>query len=226
VSIGLMLALFAVFMVLGMPIAYCMGLAAILVILIDGQLPVLLLAQQFYTALDNFSLLAVPLFILAGELMSVAGITERLVAFSRALIGHVRGGLAQANVLTNMFMAALSGSALADLAAIGSMMIPAMKKEGYKPEFAVAVTACSAMMAPIIPPSIIAVIYGSVTGVSIGALFLGGAIPGIIAGLAMMGITWFLAPRAGATKLARASGGVTEPSTSSMMTTMPKWTGS
>jgi C4-dicarboxylate transporter, DctM subunit len=207
VSIGLMLALFAVFMVLGMPIAYCMGLAAILVILIDGQLPVLLLAQQFYTALDNFSLLAVPLFILAGELMSVAGITERLVAFSRALIGHVRGGLAQANVLTNMFMAALSGSALADLAAIGSMMIPAMKKEGYKPEFAVAVTACSAMMAPIIPPSIIAVIYGSVTGVSIGALFLGGAIPGIIAGLAMMGITWFLAPRAGATKLARASGG-------------------
>jgi TRAP-type mannitol/chloroaromatic compound transport system permease large subunit len=130
VSIGLMLALFAVFMVLGMPIAYCMGLAAILVILIDGQLPVLLLAQQFYTALDNFSLLAVPLFILAGELMSVAGITERLVAFYRALIGHVRGGLAQANVLTNMFMAALSGSALADLAAIGSMMIPATANSG------------------------------------------------------------------------------------------------
>lgn len=204
-SVGLMLVLFFVFMVLGMPIAYCMGLAAIVVILIDGQLPVLLLAQQFYTALDNFSLLAVPLFILAGELMSVAGITERLVGLSRALIGHVRGGLAQANILTNMFMAALSGSALADLAAIGSMMIPAMKREGYKPAFAVAVTACAAMMAPIIPPSIIAVIYGSVTGVSIGALFLGGAIPGVIAGVSMIALTWFLAPGAGAKRMPRAS---------------------
>jgi tripartite ATP-independent transporter DctM subunit len=203
-TVGLMLALFFAFMVLGMPIAYCMGFAAIIVILLDGQLPVLILAQQFYDSLDNFALLAVPLFILAGELMSVAGITERLVGMSKALIGHLRGGLAQANILTNMFMAAISGSALADLAAIGSMMIPAMKKEGYDPAFAVAVTACAAMMAPIIPPSIIAVIYGSVTGVSIGALFLGGAIPGVLAGLAMMAITWFLAPRAGARPLPRA----------------------
>ena len=201
-----MLVLFFVFMALGMPIAHCMGLAAILVILLDGQLPVLLLAQQFYEALDNFSLLAVPLFILAGELMSVSGITERLVNMSRALIGHVRGGLAQANILTNMFMGAISGSALADLAAIGSMMIPAMKREGYKPAFAVAVTACAAMMAPIIPPSIIAVIYGSVTGVSIGALFLGGVIPGVLAGLAMMVITWYLAPRVGAGPTPKASG--------------------
>jgi C4-dicarboxylate transporter DctM subunit len=205
VSIGLMLGLFGVFMGLGMPIAHCMGLAAILVILLDGQLPVLLLAQQFYDSLDNFSLLAVPLFVLAGELMGVAGITERLVAMSRALIGHVRGGLAQANIVTNMFMAALSGSALADLAAIGSMMIPAMKREGYKPAFAVAVTACAAMMAPIIPPSIIAVIYGSVTGVSIGALFLGGVVPGVLAGVAMMGITWYLAPGAGARPVPRAT---------------------
>jgi tripartite ATP-independent transporter DctM subunit len=206
-SIGLMLVLFFVFMALGMPIAHCMGLAAIAVILLDGQLPVLLLAQQFYEALDNFSLLAVPLFILAGELMSVSGITERLVNMSRALIGHLRGGLAQANILTNMFMGAISGSALADLAAIGSMMIPAMKREGYKPAFAVAVTACAAMMAPIIPPSIIAVIYGSVTGVSIGALFLGGVIPGVLAGIAMMGITWYLAPRVGAGPSPKASGG-------------------
>ena len=204
-SIGLMLLLFFVFMALGMPIAHCMGLAAILVILFDGQLPVLLLAQQFYDALDNFSLLAVPLFVLAGELMGVSGITERLVNMSKALIGHVRGGLAQANILTNMFMGAISGSALADLAAIGSMMIPAMKREGYKPEFAVAVTACAAMMAPIIPPSIIAVIYGSVTGVSIGALFLGGVIPGVLAGVAMMAITWYLAPRAGAGPAVRVS---------------------
>jgi tripartite ATP-independent transporter DctM subunit len=206
-TISWMLGLFCIFMVLGMPIGYCMGLAATLVILIDGQLPALILAQQYYEALDNFSLLAVPLFVLAGELMSVAGITERLVNMSRALIGHVRGGLAQANIMTNMFMGAISGSALADLTAIGSIMIPAMKREGYKPAFAVAVTACAAMMAPIIPPSIIAVIYGSVTGVSIGALFLGGVFPGILAGLAMLALAWYLAPAAGARPSARSSWG-------------------
>ena len=204
-SIGLMIGLFFVFMALGMPIAYCMGLAAVLVVLIDGQLPALILAQQYYEALDNFSLLAVPLFVLAGELMSVAGITERLVNLSKALIGHVRGGLAQANIMTNMFMGAISGSALADLTAIGSMMIPAMKREGYKPAFAVAVTACAAMMAPIIPPSIIAVIYGSVTGVSIGALFLGGVIPGVLAGVSMLGLAWLMAPSAGALPSARST---------------------
>ena len=197
-TIAWMLGLFCVFMVLGMPIGYCMGLSAILAVLWDGQLPVLILAQQFYESLDNFSLLAVPLFVLAGELMSVSGITERLVNMSRALIGHFRGGLAQANIMTNMFMGAISGSALADLTAIGSMMIPAMKREGYKPAFAVAVTACASMMAPIIPPSIIAVIYGSVTGVSIGALFLGGVFPGILAGVAMLGLAWYMAPGAGA----------------------------
>ena len=193
-TISLMLGLFCIFMVLGLPIGYCMGLAAILAILYDGQLPVLILAQQFYEALDNFSLLAVPLFVLAGELMSVAGITERLVNMSRALIGHFRGGLAQANIMTNMFMGAISGSALADLTAIGSIMIPAMKREGYKPAFAVAVTACASMMAPIIPPSVIAVIYGSVTGVSVGALFLGGVFPGILAGVSMLVLAWYMAP--------------------------------
>lgn len=197
-TISLMLGLFCIFMVLGLPIGYCMGLAAILAILYDGQLPLLILAQQFYEALDNFSLLAVPLFVLAGELMSVAGITERLVNMSRALIGHFRGGLAQANIMTNMFMGAISGSALADLTAIGSIMIPAMKREGYKPAFAVAVTACASMMAPIIPPSVIAVIYGSVTGVSVGALFLGGVFPGILAGVSMLMLAWYMAPGAGA----------------------------
>jgi tripartite ATP-independent transporter DctM subunit len=205
--IGSMLGLFFVLLFVGMPVGYSMGLAAVVILAVEGQVPLLLLAQRVYDSLDNFALLAVPLFILAGELMSVGGITERLVGMSRAFVGHVRGGLAQANILTNMFMAAISGSALADLAAIGSMLIPAMKREGYRADFAVAVTACASMMAPIIPPSIIAVIYGSVTGVSIGALFLGGAIPGILAGLSMMALTWFLAPRAGARPIAKASWG-------------------
>ena len=100
-----MLAVFALLMAMGVPIGFCLALSAILKILLDGQLPMLILAQQYYEALDNFSLLAVPLFVLAGELMGVSGITERLVRMSRALIGHVRGGLAQANILTNMFIA-------------------------------------------------------------------------------------------------------------------------
>ena len=206
-TIAWMLVMFFVLMGLGMPIGFCLGLAAIAKVLLDGQVPVLILAQQVYEALDNFALLAIPLFVLAGELMGVAGITERLVNLSRALIGHFRGGLAQANILTNMFMGAISGSALADLTAIGSMMIPAMKREGYRPAFAVAVTACAAMMAPIIPPSIIAVIYGSVTGVSIGALFMGGVIPGIMAGLAMLMLVWYMAPSVGAQPSPKASWG-------------------
>ena len=206
-TIAWMLVMFFVLMGLGMPIGFCLGLAAIAKVFLDGQVPVLILAQQVYEALDNFSLLAIPLFVLAGELMGVAGITERLVNLSRALIGHFRGGLAQANILTNMFMGAISGSALADLTAIGSMMIPAMKREGYRPAFAVAVTACAAMMAPIIPPSIIAVIYGSVTGVSIGALFMGGVIPGILAGLAMLMLVWYMAPSVGAQPSPKASWG-------------------
>jgi tripartite ATP-independent transporter DctM subunit len=120
-------------------------------------------------------------------------------------MGHLRGGVGQANVLTNMFMAAISGSSLADLSAIGSMMIPAMKREGYKAQFAVAITACAALMAPIIPPSVIAVIYGSITGVSIGGLFLGGVIPGVIAGIGLMVLTWYMAVRMGVPKREKAS---------------------
>ncbi|MBM3521786.1 MAG: TRAP transporter large permease [Alphaproteobacteria bacterium] len=205
-TVAVMLGLFTLFLCLGVPVGHAMGLAAALALLYEGNIPILQLAQSFYQSIDGFALLAVPLFILAGELMSIGGITERLVTLSRALIGHVRGGLAQANILTNMFMAAISGSALADLAAIGSMMIPAMKKEGYRADFCVAVTSCASMMAPIIPPSVIAVIYGSVSGVSIGALFLGGAIPGVLAGIAMFILTWFIAPRAGARPVAKASG--------------------
>jgi len=195
--VGLMVTLFLIMLLVGVPLAFAMGLSATVAILVQGQVPGILLPQQMFSSLDNFALLAVPLFVLAGELMSVGGVTERLVAFSRASMGHLRGGLGQANVLTNMFMAAISGSALADLSAIGSMMIPAMKREGYSAQFAVAITACAALMAPIIPPSVIAVIYGSITGVSIGGLFLGGVVPGVMAGGSMMVLTWYLAGRMG-----------------------------
>ena len=201
---GIMVGLFLLLMFSGFPIAYAMGLSAVIALAIEGQVPLLLLAQQFYASLDNFSLLAVPLFILAGELMNVGGITERLVKFTGALLGHIRGGLAHANILTNMFMAAISGSAAADAAAIGSMMIPAMKRDGYKAEFAVAVTASAALMGPIIPPSIVAVIYGSITNVSIGGLLLAGAVPGVTAGLGMMVIAYVMSKHVGGAAVARA----------------------
>jgi tripartite ATP-independent transporter DctM subunit len=198
---------FAALLILGTPLAFAMGLSAVAAIVWSGTTPLLIMPQRIFASLDSFALLAVPLFILAGELMNAGGITERIVRFSRSALGHFKGGLAQANVLSNMFMAALSGSAVADLSAIGSMMIPAMTREGYKKAYSVAITACAALMAPIIPPSVIAVIYGSITGISIGALFLAGAIPGIMAGLGIMVLARLLAGRGGATALPRETWG-------------------
>lgn len=198
---------FGLCLLIGVPLAFAMGLSAIVAILLDGGQSLLIVPQRITASLDNFALLAVPLFILAGELMNAGGITERIVRFSRSAIGHFKGGLAQANILSNMFMAALSGSSLADLSAIGSMMIPAMTKQGYSKPYSVAITSCAALMAPIIPPSIIAVIYGAMTGISIGSLFLAGAIPGIIAGIGIMMLARLLATRGGATALPKETWG-------------------
>lgn len=197
-------AAFALLLFIGTPLYVAMGLSAVAALALQGQVPLLLLPQQFFAALDNFALLAVPLFILAGELMNAAGITERFVALCRALLGHFRAGLAQASVLTNMFMSAISGSAAADLAAVGSMMIPAMKAERYRKDFIVAVMSCAAMLGPIIPPSLVAVIYGSISGDSVGALFLAGATPGILIGAAMMALIALMAGRIGGVRHARA----------------------
>ena len=206
-TVVVLFAVFALSLVVGLPLAFAMGLSAIVAIVAEGTQTLLIVPQRMIASLDSFALLAVPLFILAGELMNAGGITQRIVGFSRSAIGHLKGGLAQANILSNMFMAALSGSSLADLSAIGSMMIPAMVRNGYSKSYSVAITSCAALMAPIIPPSIIAVIYGSITGISIGALFLAGALPGILAGLGIMVLARLLADRGGATAMPRESWG-------------------
>ncbi len=192
---AVMTLIFFVLMTLGMPIGFAMGLAAVVAIAAFESAPLVLIPQLFYTSMDNFSLLAIPLFVFAGALMGLGGITEQLVTLARALVGHLRGGLAQANVLTSTFMSAISGSAAADVAAVGSVMIPAMDRAGYDKPFAVAVTSSAAMLAPIIPPSIIAVIYSSVTGVSVGKLFIAGVIPGVLCALAIMALNWYYAIR-------------------------------
>ena len=153
------------------------------------------LLSRFYNGVDSFPLLAVPFFILAGELMNSGGITRSIVHFSQSLIGHVRGGLAQVNIVSSMLFAGISGSAVADASAIGKMLVPAMEQNGYKRSFAAAVTAAAAVMGPIIPPSGIMVLYGFVMNVSIGALFAAGVVPGLMIGLGLMLTTRLLATR-------------------------------
>ncbi len=199
-----MLALFVVFLVIGAPLAFAMGLSATLALLQQGQVPLVILPTAWYNSLDSFSLLAVPLFVFAGALMNVVGIAERIIGFTMSLLGHVKGGLAQANILTNSFMAAISGSTAADVAAVGSIMIPAMTKRGYKPEFGVAVTSCASMLASVFPPSIFMVIYASLTGISTSRLFLAGVIPGLLGAAGMMAISYFVAERWGGVVMPRA----------------------
>ena len=151
------------------------------------------LLSQVFSGMSSVPLMALPLFILAGELMNAGGITERLVRFSQSLIGHFRGGLAQVNILSSVLFAGLSGSAVADTSALGSMLIPAMEKQGYTRRFAAAVTAASSVIGPIIPPSGIMIIYAFIMGVSPAALFAGGIVPGLMIGGGLMIVTWRLA---------------------------------
>jgi TRAP-type transport system large permease protein len=183
-------------MAFGTPVVFALLLGPGLSLLIDGEtqyFPALL--ARFYNGIDSFPLLAVPFFILAGEIMNAGGITSSIVRFAQSLVGHVRGGLAQVNVLSSMIFAGISGSAVADASAIGKMMIPAMEREGYPRPFAAAVTAAAAVVGPIIPPSGIMVLYGFVMNVSVGALFAAGVVPGILIGLALMGTIRILSTR-------------------------------
>jgi tripartite ATP-independent transporter DctM subunit len=185
------------FIMVGMELGTAMGLSGMLYILYSwlgpSPIPLSIIPQNFMYGLDSFPLLAVPLFMLAGELMEKGGVTERLVRFARALVGHITGGLANVSVVVNMIMAGMSGSSVADAAATGTILIPAMKKAKYPPEMAAAVIAASATIGPIIPPSIPFVLIGSMTGVSIGRLFLGGAVPGVLMGLMLLITTYLIA---------------------------------
>jgi C4-dicarboxylate transporter DctM subunit len=153
------------------------------------------LAQTSVAGIDAFTLIAIPLFLLMGNLMMDGGLTDRLMAFTRSLVGRFRGGLAMANVLAGLFFAGISGSAIADLVAIGSVVIPAMKKEGYSPGFSGAITSGAALLGPIIPPSILMILYGVQSGASITRLFLGGVIPGIMIAFLLLAYVYYLGRR-------------------------------
>ena len=188
------LPLFLLFLLVGLPVFFGLLAAPGILLWLNGQeKDITLLYRNVYNGMDSFPLMAIPFFMLAGEMMNRGGITMRLVEFSQALVGHLKGGLAQVNILSSMLFAGLSGSAVADTSALGSMLIPAMEKEGYTRRFAAAITAASSVIGPIIPPSGIMIIYAYVMGESVAALFLAGIVPGILVGVGLMAITSYMA---------------------------------
>ena len=192
--LALFLPVFLLFLMIGLPVFFGLLAAPGILLWLNGQSRDLaLLYRNVYNGMDSFPLMAIPFFMLAGVLMNRGGITTRLVEFSQAIMGHFRGGLAHVNILSSMLFAGLSGSAVADTSAIGSMLIPAMVKNGFTRKFSAAITAASSVIGPIIPPSGIMIIYSYVMGESVAALFLAGIVPGILVGLGLMLMTWVMA---------------------------------
>lgn len=194
------LAMFASFLIhvlLGLPLFIALLVTAIVgFMFIDPSMIGRMVPQQFFGGIDAFSLMAIPLFILAGNLMNSAGLTQQLMTLARVMVGHLRGGLGYVNVVSSVFFAGVNGSAVADTSALGSLLVPAMKKEGYSAAYAAGLTAGSSLIGPIIPPSIFMILYASLTNTSVGALFLAGVIPGLLLGLAFMAMNWIYARKA------------------------------
>ncbi|MBB5701030.1 tripartite ATP-independent transporter DctM subunit [Ochrobactrum daejeonense] len=191
-GLTLLLGTFVLGLAIGLPVAVTLGLSS-MAYLLFADIPLVVIPQKMYAGMDSFVLLCIPGFILAGNLMNSGGITERIIRFANALVGWMRGGLAQANIAASMLFGGISGTAVADVASVGGMMIPGMKKVGYPADFSAAVTAASSTVGPMIPPSVPMIIVGSLSGLSVGKLFLAGAIPGLLMGFAMMVTTYFIA---------------------------------
>jgi C4-dicarboxylate transporter DctM subunit len=182
----LLFGLFLFLLLLELPVAFAIGVASSVVVLLSERLPPTFIASKIFAGLDSFPLMAIPFYILAGNLMTEGGLTQKIVDLANALVGHVRGGLAHVSVVSAAIFSGVSGSAAADTAAIGSIMIPAMKRQGYAADFAVCVVASACTMGPIIPPSILFIVYASLVQVSVGQLFLAGFLPGLLMALMLM----------------------------------------
>ena len=193
-NLAILISVFVAGLAVGIPVAVTLGLASAAYLLSAG-IPLVVMPQKMYAGMDVFVLLCIPGFILAGNLMNNGGITERIIRFANALVGWARGGLGLTNVAGSMLFGGISGTAVADAASIGGMMIPGMKKAGYPADFSAAVTAASSTVGPIIPPSVPMIIVGALSGISVGRMFLAGAVPGILMGLAMMVTTYLIAVR-------------------------------
>jgi TRAP-type C4-dicarboxylate transport system permease large subunit len=190
---GILIGSFLGLMLLGLPVALSMMVSSLLYILVSGTVPDVIVAQRMIAGVESFPLLAVPFFILAGNLMNIAGITGRIYNFAVALVGWMKGGLGQVNIIGSVIFSGMSGTAIADAAGLGTIEIKAMRDHGYSPEFSVGVTAASAPLGPLIPPSLPFVIYGMMANVSIGSLFLAGVIPGLLMTVFMMATVAYIA---------------------------------
>lgn len=195
---GVLFGSMAVLLAMGVPVVFAVGAAALIVlVLVVHSMPLVIVPMSMFNGMDSFPMMAIPFFILAGELMNRAGISMQLVTFARSLVGHISGGLGHSNVVANAIMSAISGSSLANIAAVGRVLIPAMEKEGYDRAFATSVTIGASLLGPIIPPSITMVIFAVTANASVGALFLAGVVPGLLIALGMMAIVYFRSRREG-----------------------------
>ena len=193
-TILILFACFSLLLALRVPIAFSLGIVSLGFLIGRGEV-LLAVSQRMSAAADSFPLLAIPFYILMGKLVNEAGLTDKIFGFAQALVGHIRGGLAHVNILNSMIFAGMSGAAVADVGGMGAMEIKAMTDNGYDVDFSAAVTAASSTIAPIIPPSIAMVVYGVLASTSIGALFLGGFVPGVLMGLFMMAYSYVVAIR-------------------------------
>ncbi|MCD8276745.1 TRAP transporter large permease [Enterocloster citroniae] len=189
--VAMMFIIFLVLLILGVPIAFSLGFSSLFYLFANG-IPLTVIAQKFYAGMDSFTLLCIPGFMLAGALMNGGGITKRILNFCNSFLGHFRGSLALVNIVASMVFAGISGTAIADVCSLGSMLIPAMVEDGYDDDFSVAVTAASSVVGPIIPPSVPMVIAGSCVSISVGKMFQAGIIPGILLGLALYVPTYII----------------------------------
>ncbi|KAF5029188.1 C4-dicarboxylate TRAP transporter large permease protein DctM [anaerobic digester metagenome] len=187
--------LFMIFLLMGVPIAFSLGCGSILAILIDGSISPMLVAQKLFTGVNSFSLMAIPFFMLSGELMEAGGISEKLINIAKSFLGHITGGIGIVDIGTSALFAGVSGSAAADTAAVGSMLIPSMQKEGYPAGLAAVIQATAGSLGPIIPPSMTMIIYCSLTNLSIGECFMAGIIPGIIIAVGTALVTYLYAKK-------------------------------
>jgi C4-dicarboxylate transporter DctM subunit len=192
--IALLILIFIICLILRFPIAFALGLSCLTYVLFKG-IPLAILPMKMYSGIDVFVLLSIPGFILSGNLMNHGGLTAKIIKFCNHLLGHIRGGLALANIGASMLFAGISGTAVSDTASIGSVMIPAMKKEGYDTGVSCAVTASSSTVGPIIPPSVPMIIAATLSGLSVGKLFLAGAIPGLLLGVGLMLVAYYISAR-------------------------------
>jgi C4-dicarboxylate transporter DctM subunit len=190
--ISILFFAFFVMLILGVPIGISIGIASVFTMFCDGSIPLLILPQKFFTSINSFTLLAIPFFMLTGVIMDKSGITNRLVSFADSIVGWLKGGMSYVTVVAGMLMGGISGSAPADTAALSSVMIPSMTRMGYPARFAAALQAAAGSIGIIIPPSVPMVVLGGITSISVGALFLGGIVPGIMIGLLLMVVSGYI----------------------------------